>query len=71
MTSSTSLPSIWVRIIDRISKIDEAVNFDNTQNTIDRITVLQQELMTLNARVAQLETDLPQNPGDNNSQVAA
>lgn len=51
MTTTLSRPSRWARTLNWLKRFDEAVNFDSTQYTFDRVNALQQELTTLKSRI--------------------
>lgn len=69
MTATTSRPSLWTRTLNWLKRFDEAVNFDGTQYTFDRVNALQQELTTLKSRIDRLEAHSEQIPSD--TQAAA
>jgi hypothetical protein len=57
--------------VNWLSRFDEAVNFDSTQYTFDRVNALRRELTTLKSRVERLEVESDQVPGDSSTKVAA
>ncbi|TDJ25576.1 MAG: hypothetical protein E2O59_10945 [Gammaproteobacteria bacterium] len=52
-TSILALTSFWSRSWQRIKDIAEAMDYDHTQYTVDRMAWLQAELVDVKARVAQ------------------
>ena len=55
MTTITSRPSRWARTLNWLSRFDEAINYDSTQLTFDRVNGLQSELAEFRTRVERLE----------------
>lgn len=71
MTTTLSRPSRWARTLNWLKRFDEAVNFDSTQYTFDRVNALQQELTTLKSRIDRLEAGPEQISSDSGTQATA
>ncbi len=56
-TTTLASASFRSRSWQRLKDIAEAMDYDHAQYTADRMAWLQAELVDVNARVAQLETD--------------
>lgn len=71
MTTTTESPSIWTRSLNWLKRFDEAVSYDSTQYTFDRMTAMQVDLNKLTSPLERLEADRDATPNGIRDQAAA
>ena len=57
MTTTTKQQNVLVRAWNRFTQIAEAVDYDSTQYTYDRMASLQAEFVDVKVRVTELEAN--------------
>lgn len=55
MKTKVSSKSFWANALNWLLRLEEAVSYDSTQYTFDRMTSLQRELKSLTVRLERLE----------------